>query len=145
MSSSARPLHAVLGQKSVEDEPMQGVDLEPRQRAAADPLHRRPIAGAPGVGEARPIDASIRALAPKAVTSRMMLPRQSTTVPNTSNARAFTVPSSGCVDMHLCPWRSRASRSRRRPRVTLTAQYLNSGILPNGSSTGFVSRFAAAS
>ncbi len=31
------------------------------------------------------------------------------------------------------------------PGVILTAQYLNSGILPNGSSTGLVSRFAAAS
>jgi len=31
------------------------------------------------------------------------------------------------------------------PGVTLTAQYLNSGILPNGSSTGLVSMFAAAS
>ena len=31
------------------------------------------------------------------------------------------------------------------PAATLTAQYLNSGILPNGSSTGLVSRFAAAS
>ena len=31
------------------------------------------------------------------------------------------------------------------PRVRRTAQYLNSGILPNGSSAGFVSLFAAAS
>ena len=31
------------------------------------------------------------------------------------------------------------------PAVTLTAQYLNSGILPKGSSTGLVSRLAAAS
>src|SRR5579872_2191058 len=31
------------------------------------------------------------------------------------------------------------------PRVTLTAQYLNSGIFPNGSRTGFVSLLAAAS
>ena len=31
------------------------------------------------------------------------------------------------------------------PCVTRTAQYLNSGIFPNGSSTGLVSRFAAAS
>ena len=31
------------------------------------------------------------------------------------------------------------------PAVTRTAQYLNSGILPNGSSTGLVSRLAAAS
>ena len=30
-------------------------------------------------------------------------------------------------------------------RLTWTAQYLNSGILPNGSSTGLVRRFAAAS
>src|SRR6266571_5141552 len=31
------------------------------------------------------------------------------------------------------------------PFVTFTAQYLNSGILPTGSSTGLVSMFAAAS
>ena len=31
------------------------------------------------------------------------------------------------------------------PSVTLTAQYLNSGIFPNGSSTGLVSMLAAAS
>src|SRR5437660_3522569 len=31
------------------------------------------------------------------------------------------------------------------PLVTFTAQYLNSGILPTGSSTGLVSMFAAAS
>src|SRR5438046_7108853 len=31
------------------------------------------------------------------------------------------------------------------PRRTRTAQYLNSGILPNGSSAAFVSLFAAAS
>src|SRR5690242_1997665 len=31
------------------------------------------------------------------------------------------------------------------PTVTLTAQYLNSGIFPNGSSTGLVRRLAAAS
>jgi hypothetical protein len=33
----------------------------------------------------------------------------------------------------------------RPPGVTFTAQYLNSGTLPNGSSTGLVSMFAAAS
>src|SRR5712692_5901964 len=40
---------------------------------------------------------------------------------------------------------SAAARAAASPGSTLAAQYLNSGIFPNGSSAGLVSRFAAAS
>ena len=42
-------------------------------------------------------------------------------------------------------WRDRLTPLPEPTGATRTAQYLNSGILPNGSSTGLVSRFAAAS
>src|SRR5262249_17554399 len=54
-------------------------------------------------------------------------------------------------------WKARSTRTIRQPTYsaatraasatgsTLAAQYLNSGIFPNGSSAGLVSRFAAAS
>jgi len=71
-------------------------------------------------------------------------------------ATAITDAAAKHVGLHFafefCITREEASRRRSSgrsgagpPGVTFTAQYLNSGILPNGSSTGLVSRFAAAS
>ena len=65
----------------------------PRQRAAAHALHRRLVAGAPGVGERAQSSCRCRAGAERAA-SRTMLPRQSTTVPKTSKASALTVVAS---------------------------------------------------
>src|SRR6476646_9320304 len=44
-----------------------------------------------------------------------------------------------------CAWSYPEVATGVPPALTRTAQYLNSGILPNGSRTGLVSRFAAAS
>ena len=54
----------------------------------AHPVHRRGIAGAPAIGHRRPIGVDAVAPGRTSSSSRMMLERQSTTVPNTSNANA---------------------------------------------------------
>ena len=49
------------------------------------------------------------------------------------------------ISRTISPCRHRRSRTVCGARSTRAAQYLNSGILPNGSSFGFVSRFAGLS
>ena len=69
------------------------------------------------------------------------------TPPRRSLTLASTLPLQGRVgtaDAERAPY-SAAMRVAGSTASTLAAQNLNSGILPNGSSFGLVSRFAAAS
>ena len=68
---------------------MQRVNVRPRQFATAYTVHRRTIAPAPVVRKTRPIYTDATRCT-KRQTSRMRLPRQSTTVPKTSNVSALT-------------------------------------------------------
>ena len=54
-------------------------------------------------------------------------------------------PSPAMTPVREAMWTGYSAACRASMRSTRAAQYLNSGILPNGSSAGLVSRFAAAS
>ena len=73
------------------------------------------------------------------------LPESGTFAPHNALAR----PPGAAIQPEICaklrPLPYPGSPGRGPPLVTRTAQYLNSGILPNGSSFGLVSAFAAAS
>jgi hypothetical protein len=52
------PGHAEFVEQPVERHPVQRVEIGPRQFAGADPVHRRRVFAAPGIGELGPIDAA---------------------------------------------------------------------------------------
>ena len=51
----AEPAQAEVLDNGIENEPVQRVDVHPRQLATAYPVHRRCITGSPGVGERLPV------------------------------------------------------------------------------------------
>ena len=51
----SKPAYVVLHQQVVENEPVQRVNLQPRQCSRPHTVHGRPITGAPGVNKARPV------------------------------------------------------------------------------------------
>src|SRR5262249_37887184 len=51
-----QPLDAESRQQLVEHAPMEAIDIGPRQFRPSHAIHRRPVAGAPGIREGSPID-----------------------------------------------------------------------------------------
>src|SRR5271156_4093837 len=85
----AECVRAEARQDAIQIAPMQDIELAERQPPAPHLFHGPPVFAAPGVGEGKPIG-RVTSGANMASVSRAMPVRQSTSVPNTSNNRAFT-------------------------------------------------------